>query len=146
MLIHELTRAECLEVLGRASVGRLACSRADEPYVVPIYVAFDGHDLYGFSTLGQKIVWMRANPRVCVEIEEIADGRHWTTVLAFGRYYELSRPHEDQEGLAKAEALLSRRTTFWLPGAAKVPSHDHGSPVLYRIEVERLTGRRAQRD
>jgi nitroimidazol reductase NimA-like FMN-containing flavoprotein (pyridoxamine 5'-phosphate oxidase superfamily) len=146
MLVHELTRAECLDVLGRASVGRLACSRGDEPYVVPIHIAFDGSDLYGFSTLGQKIIWMRANPHVCVEVEEIADGRNWTTVLAFGRYYELSRPHEDREGLVKAEALLNRRPTFWLPGAAKVTSHEHGSPVLYRIEVERLSGRRAARD
>jgi len=132
-------------VLGRAHVARLACTRANEPYVVPIYVAFDGQDLYGFSTLGQKIVWLRENPRVCVEFEEVVDGRDWTTVLAFGRYQELSRPHEDPEGLARAEALLAKRPSFWLPGAAKLGTHEHGTPVLYRIAVERMTGRRAAR-
>jgi nitroimidazol reductase NimA-like FMN-containing flavoprotein (pyridoxamine 5'-phosphate oxidase superfamily) len=141
--VHELSRAECLEVLGRAQIARLACTKGDEPYVVPIYVAFDGADLYGFSTLGQKIVWLRENPRVCALVEEIVDGRDWTTVLAFGRYQELSRPHEDAAGLARAEALLARRPAFWLPGAAKVGPHEHGTPVLYRIAVERLSGRRS---
>jgi uncharacterized protein len=143
MRVLELSRAECEEVLTRAHTARLACTRGDEPYIVPIFVAFDGRDLYGFSTLGQKIIWLRENPRVCVEVEEIDDGRHWTTVLAFGRYQELSRPHEDPQGLAKAEALLASRPGFWLPGAAKVGNHEHATPVLYRIVVERTTGRRA---
>jgi nitroimidazol reductase NimA-like FMN-containing flavoprotein (pyridoxamine 5'-phosphate oxidase superfamily) len=142
MKVHEMTRAECHEVLSRAQVGRLACTRGDEPYIVPIYIASDGHDLYGFSTLGQKIVWMRSNPRVCVLAEEITDGGRWTTVLAFGRYEELSRPHGNPEGLAIAESLFSKRKGFWQPGAAKVGAHEHGSPVLYRVAIERLTGRR----
>ena len=145
MRVHELSRPECNEVLSRAQIARLACTRGNEPYIVPIYVAFDGEALYGFSTLGQKIVWLRENPSVCVEVEEIVDGREWTTVLAFGRYEELSRPHEDPEGLARAEALLAKRPTFWQPGAAKVDGHEHATPVLYRIAVERMTGRRAVR-
>jgi hypothetical protein len=28
-------------------------------------VTYEGSWLYGFSSLGQKIAWMRANPRVC---------------------------------------------------------------------------------
>jgi nitroimidazol reductase NimA-like FMN-containing flavoprotein (pyridoxamine 5'-phosphate oxidase superfamily) len=143
--VHELSRAECLEVLARAHVARLACCRGDEPYVVPIYVAFDTGNLYGFSTLGQKIVWLRENPRVCLEVEEIEHGQDWTTVLAFGRYQELTPPHQDAEGLAKAEELLARRPAFWLPGAAKVGTQEHGTPVLYRIAIERMTGRRSTR-
>jgi uncharacterized protein len=141
--VQELSRDECVEVLRRAQVGRIACTRGGEPYIVPIYVTFDGRDLYGFSTLGQKIIWMRENPRVCFEVEDVADGRHWTTVLAFGRYEELSRPHEDREGLAAVEPLLARRPEFWQPGAAKVGPYEHGSPVLFRIAIERLTGRRS---
>jgi uncharacterized protein len=140
--VYELSPQECVDVLGRAQIARLACTRGDEPYVVPIYIAFDGRDLYGFSTLGQKIVWLRANPRVCIEVEEVSEQREWTTVLAFGRYQELSRPHEDAAGLATAEALLARRPAFSLPGAAKVGTQEHGTPVLYRVVVNRMTGRR----
>jgi nitroimidazol reductase NimA-like FMN-containing flavoprotein (pyridoxamine 5'-phosphate oxidase superfamily) len=39
--------------------------------------------LYGFAFHGQKIDWMRANPNVCVEVDEIVDQYHWTTVLVF---------------------------------------------------------------
>jgi hypothetical protein len=34
---------------------------------------------------------------------------------------------------------------FWQPGAAKVEGQEHAVPVLYRIAVERITGRRAVR-
>ena len=38
----------------------------DQPYIVPIYFSYDGKHLYGVTTLGQKIEWMRSNPlRLC---------------------------------------------------------------------------------
>jgi nitroimidazol reductase NimA-like FMN-containing flavoprotein (pyridoxamine 5'-phosphate oxidase superfamily) len=140
--VHELSPAECEEVLGRASVGRLGCVKDQRPYIVPIHIAFDGRDVFGFSTVGQKIEWLRANPRACVQVDEIVDSKTWTTVLAEGRYEEVSP--DDREMLVRAEALLSRRPSFWLPAAAKVSSHESGQPVVYRIVVDRLTGRRAK--
>ena len=91
MLIHELTREQCREVLGRAELGRLACSRFDQPYVVPIHFSFDPDNdcIYAFSTVGQKVQWMRDNPKVCLEVEEIDDKDSWTTVVVFGRYDEI---------------------------------------------------------
>ena len=87
MLIHELSREECAEVLSRTDLGRLGCTRFDQPYIVPIHFSFDPdrNCVYAFSTIGQKIEWMRQNPKVCLEVEEIAEKDHWTTVLAIGR-------------------------------------------------------------
>jgi nitroimidazol reductase NimA-like FMN-containing flavoprotein (pyridoxamine 5'-phosphate oxidase superfamily) len=62
MRIQELTRLESLEVLARTHLGRLACARGMQPYIVPIYFAYQDYWLYSFSVLGQKIDWMRANP------------------------------------------------------------------------------------
>ena len=97
MRVHELTVAQCKELLGRASLGRLACARDDQPYIVPIFFSFDAREtcLYGFSTAGRKIEWMRGNPKVCVEVEEIADKSHWTTVLVTGRYEEIRDQKND---------------------------------------------------
>src|SRR5688500_16233879 len=99
MLIHDMTVAECHEVLGRTRLGRLACALDDQPYIVPIFFYFDITDpyLYSFSTVGQKIEWMRGNPKVCVEVDEISDQFHWTTVVLFGLYEELrsSGPQSD---------------------------------------------------
>ena len=41
MLIHDLTPQECRELIRRLAVGRLACARDNQPYVVPISYSFD---------------------------------------------------------------------------------------------------------
>jgi len=145
MVIHELTKAECHEVLYRAHLARLACCRDDHPYVVPISYDFDGEHLYSFSTLGQKIVWMRANPHVCVEVDDIEDRFHWTTVLVFGRYEELRTPVEHELARERARRLFEQREEWWQPAAAKAQPPEHHIPLVYRIVINRLSGRRADR-
>ena len=88
MRIRELTGLECSDILQRSELGHLACARHDQPYIVPIHFSFDNQRqcLYAFSTVGQKIQWMRENPRVCIEVEDITDKNYWTTVLIFGIY------------------------------------------------------------
>jgi nitroimidazol reductase NimA-like FMN-containing flavoprotein (pyridoxamine 5'-phosphate oxidase superfamily) len=145
MLIHELTPHECAEVLNRTNLGRLGCARFDQPYIVPIHFSFDAERfcLYAFSTVGQKIDWMRANPKVCVETEEIVDKSHWTTVLVIGRYEEIQHSAEEAEARRRAEHLFQQRHEWWLPGVGKLASREHDQVVLYRIQVDRMTGRRA---
>ena len=149
MIIHELTPAECRDVLGRAVYGRLGCARGDQPYVVPFVFQLDpaGGSMFSFSTPGQKIDWMRENPKVCVEVDEMADQFNWTSVLAFGRYEEISdtsRQHEDLR--RQAHALFQQRTAWWLPALGKLTSgEEHHSSVVYRILIDKLTGRRAHR-
>lgn len=148
MLIHELTRDECRAVLDRSHLARLACSRHDQPYIVPIYIEFDGgEDIYSFSTVGQKVDWMRANPRVCVEVDDVTDTAHWISVVAIGRYEELTDAPGDRDARHRARQLLERRHEFWLPAAAKLPASasEHPTTVLYRIRIDRLSGRRTAR-
>ena len=66
MLVRNLERQECLEFLKQIGFGRLGCVNKNQPYVVPIYFAYESEQLFGFSTEGQKIRWMRDNPLVCV--------------------------------------------------------------------------------
>ena len=89
MLIQELTRQESVDLLARARLGRLACANDTQPYVVPFFFAFDNDYLFGFSTVGQKIEWMRANPNVCVEVDEIVNPQQWMSVVVFGQYEEM---------------------------------------------------------
>lgn len=146
MQIRELDVGECREILKRNSLGHLACARDRQPYVVPIHFSYDDENrcLFAFSSEGQKIAWMRANPSVCLEIEDIEDKHHWTTVLAFGRYHEL---HESASAAlrARAWAMLERREEWWLPAAGKLADRERHAMVIYRITIDRLTGRRAAR-
>src|SRR3984957_2996747 len=94
MLIREMSKEECLRVLAGARLAKLACAHENQPYVVPVYLAYGEPSsgeacLYGFTTLGQKVVWMRANPLVCVEVDEVVNFDQWVTVIATGRYEEL---------------------------------------------------------
>ena len=89
MLIEAMTTRACQEILTRSSIGRLGCSHDDQPYVLPIFFLYEPDHLYGFATDGQQIEWMRTNPKVCVEVDEITNHSEWTSVVLFGRYREL---------------------------------------------------------
>ena len=149
MRIHELTVVECRNVLNRARHGRLGCARDNQPYVVPFFFYLDPAEdfLYSFSVLGQKVEWMRLNPKVCVEVDEVVDRDNWTAVVAFGRYQELDDSSATADARHRANELLQLHAAWWLPGGLKPDSaHERRTPLLYRIQIERLTGRRATPD
>lgn len=73
MTIQEITEKECREVLAHGPIGRLGCCHDSQRYVVPVYFAYEDGDVYSFSTLGQKIEWMRMNSKVCFQVDEITN-------------------------------------------------------------------------
>jgi uncharacterized protein len=146
MLIHELTKDECLDVLRHTNLGRLGCSHDDQPYIVPIYFDFDGEDVYSFATRGTKTAWMESNSKVCLEVDDIFDQYNWTTVLVFGRYEELTEMPQYEELRDRARQLFQKRPEWWLPAAGKVSSGKEFAPIVYRIRIATVSGRRAARD
>jgi uncharacterized protein len=146
MLIHELTKDECLDVLRHTNLGRLACSHDHQPYIVPIYFDFDGENVYSFAMRGTKIAWMESNSKVCLEVDDILDQYNWTTVLVFGRYEELTAAPEYEELRDRARDLFQKRPEWWLPASGKVPSGKESAPIVYRIRITTVNGRRAARD
>jgi nitroimidazol reductase NimA-like FMN-containing flavoprotein (pyridoxamine 5'-phosphate oxidase superfamily) len=148
MLIEELTPKQCADVLERTNLGRLACAKEGQPYVVPILFSFDRDRgcVYGFSTIGQKVQWMRDNPLVCLEVDDIEDKNHWKTIVIFGRYEEIQDSPEESEARQRAEALFQRRREWWLPAAAKVGSHcDRRLPDSHRSDQRAARGSRPRR-
>src|SRR6266704_4424266 len=93
MRIIEMSQQECRELLKRVSIGRLGCSLDDQPYVVPVGFSYEPDYIYMFSTLGKKIKWMRQNPKVCLQADEIGHGSNWTSVVVTGTYLELHEVH-----------------------------------------------------
>ena len=145
MVIEEMTDGECRAMLAAADVGRLACTRHDQPYIVPIHLDFDDEYLYGFATLGQKIEWMRENPLVCVEIDEVTTQRQWSSVVVFGQYEELPHTPANDESRSVAERLLQKHPMWWEPASVPLASHEPRAPILFRIRIRQLTGRRVPR-
>ena len=99
----------------------------------------------GVHAVGKKVDWMRENPKVCVEVEDIEDKNHWTTVLIYGEYQELEDTPGDASARKHALDLFRSRPEWWLPAASKTDKRDPHPMVLYRIRVDRVSGRRADR-
>ena len=149
MYIHEMSETECRTALERTGFCRLGCARGDQPYVVPIYYVYDDDHLYGFTTLGQKVEWMRSNPRVCLEIDERISHDQWMSVIVLGRYEELPDTPENEGIRTQAQELLERRVMWWEPAYVGITHRDtpHSvAPVCYRIHIDRITGKRATPD
>ena len=146
MFIESMTWQASMELLARAKVGRLACVHEGQPYITPMSFIYEPSFLYSFSTVGQKITWMRANPLVCVEVEEVVNRRDWATVIVLGRYEELTKTANDS-GLALAYDLLQRRSLWWEPGYARTVIEGKERPleerVYFRIHPSKITGHRA---
>jgi nitroimidazol reductase NimA-like FMN-containing flavoprotein (pyridoxamine 5'-phosphate oxidase superfamily) len=178
MEIREMGRDDCLQALSDARVARLACAMENQPYVIPVFLAFyqsecAGPCLYGFATQGQKVEWMRANPSVCVEVDEIEDIDTWMSVIAFGKYEELPNDldqnvHRVVGALAsktRAEApsaitstnervfayqLLQSRAMWWEPATSTrnlggANPTNEVTPIFYKIRINDVTGYRTVR-
>src|SRR5579863_1195450 len=110
MRISDMQDHECRDTLRRLAFGRLGCARDNQPYIVPIYFAYEPDHLYGFATLGRKIEWMRTNPRVCVQLDEVFGNDNWTSVIVVGRYEELPDTPGYANERGKAQSLLEKRS------------------------------------
>jgi len=145
MLIQSMTGVASLELLERATLGRVACTHEGQPYITPMSVRYDANWLYSFSTLGQKITWMRANPQVCVEVEELVSAQDWATVIVIGRYQELTTEKER----TYAHDLLEQRPAWWEPGYSRTVIKGKErplKPVYFRILIDQITGHRGIHD
>ncbi|HWA88736.1 MAG TPA: pyridoxamine 5'-phosphate oxidase family protein [Rhizomicrobium sp.] len=147
MIVQDLTHLQIDDFLARASYGRIACESEGQPYIACVSLCAESCFLYGFALSGQKIRLMRANPRVCVEFDEIKSVRDWTTVIVTGVYEELTDTPQYRAEREHAYALLKRRAMWWEPAAAeRQPQAGPAANVYFRIRMDRMTGRRGASD
>ena len=148
MFIRKMSESECRKVLKRTNLGRLGCAHDNQPYVLPINLELDDQYLYGFATFGQKIDWMRKNPLVCFEVDEVTDQNSWISVIVFGRYEELPNEPNYEEARGRALELLQKRAMWWEPATISKGHTDwthFAEPIVFRIRIESMTGHRANR-
>ena len=92
---------------------------------------------------------MRANPLVCVEVDDIKNQFEWTSLVAFGHYEELPDTPEFKVERNRAYELISRHAMWWQPayvvGAHRNPAVDD-KPIYFRIFIDKITGHRAMSD
>ena len=143
MVITEMTQQEVHELLERATTGRLACAKDGQPYIIPLTFAYSGVYLYSFTTVGRKIDYMRANPRVCVEFDDVAATNSWQSVIVTGSFEELTKEPGHEEIRNTAHTLLNKSAEWWQPAYVKTVLRDRErplEPVYFRISILETTG------
>ena len=135
-MVGLLSQDEIEALLRRRRIGRIAYCVEDRPYVVPVNYAYDGSGIYVISGPGRKIDAMRAQPRVCFEVEDIdesAGAVDWRSVIADGVYEELT----DDDGRRAALALLGKICTGSLSSLPVIPT----GMIVFRIDLIEKAGR-----
>jgi nitroimidazol reductase NimA-like FMN-containing flavoprotein (pyridoxamine 5'-phosphate oxidase superfamily) len=146
MRIIAISQHECSELLKRVSVGRLACSLDNQPYVVPVRFSYEPDCIYIFSTVGKKIKWMRQNPKVCLQADEIENSSNWLSVIVTGTYLELSVPQYHTALREHARKQLAQCSEWWRIPLAKTRDRSLVSSietVFFRIDITSMSGLRA---
>lgn len=135
-MITRLSEEEARALLDASLIGRLGCVYQGGPYVVPINYAIDGESIYIHALTGRKIEALRANPRACLQVDEIIDELHWRSAIAYGTYEEITDAAERH----RAVRALHNRFPGLTP-VESVPVHDgQSSVVIFRIHITEITG------
>jgi uncharacterized protein len=145
MRIIPMSQQECSELLNRVNIGRLACSLDNQPYIVPVGFSYEPDFIYVFSTLGKKIKWMRQNPKVCLQADEIASLSNWLSVIVTGMYLELREPQHTAQ-LEHALEQLEQYSEWWrnpLAQRREQTSDLSIETVFFRIDIQSMSGLRA---
>lgn len=144
MIIRDMSKLDAMSLLSRAGFGRFACASGGQPYIVPLRFSVLGDDIFTFSTAGRKIEWMRSNPLVCVQADEIETAQKWRSVIVFGRYHEIESSAEgDAERRKIHDMLETQGTVWWEPGYARTILDGKTrplDPVYFRISIDVITG------
>jgi len=139
--VEDMAPAEMHALLQRESFGHLGCARDDRPYVVPMNYAYDGKDLFFFTTQGMKTEFIDANPQVCLQVEEITDSTQWRSVMVIGKAAQITRNEEMQQAMK----LITERNPSLTPAISATELDALGRAVdiaLYRIVPELIDGRK----
>src|SRR5262249_38442606 len=110
MSIGKLGDGDSLAILRQGTLGRLGCIAAGWPYVVPVNYFFDGKDIYIHTLPGKKLDALRANPRVCFQVDEIEDPYNWRSVIAYGTFEEVSNEETRENVLTRLYSRLPHMT------------------------------------
>jgi len=143
------SREEIDEIIRAADVCRLALSRNNEPYLVPVSFGYDGAALF-FHTApkGRKLEFLEANNRVCFEFEtnvalvrDEGDACAWTfgfeSVIGYGTVTELVSPKDKIHGLNQIMLHYSGRE--W-----DIPENRTATTRVWRIDIGSITGKRSE--
>ncbi len=145
-MLGDLNKKELIDLLESQVFGRLGCSIDGMTYIVPINYVYRNNAIYAHSGNGKKIEMMRANPKVCFQVDEILDTFRWKSAILWGDFIELQDEERQQamQGIIHRIMPLTDRPT-------EQPSHGiqpekHNDIIVFKIEISKVTGKSETHD
>ena len=136
------------QIIQKTQICHLACSRNDEPYVVPLSFGYDGEAVY-FHTAqeGKKIEFLKSNPLVCLSFEHSIKIQpnpdlacKWSfafsSVIITGTAEELSAPQGKLEGLKQIMFHYSNRD--W-----DIPLEELSKTKVWKVIIHTISGKKS---
>lgn len=125
--LEVLERAECLQLLGNAVIGRVAVSSGALPIILPVNFLLDGERILMRTGKGTKLDHALAGAVVAFEVDDIDRWRHqgWSVAVT-----GVATVVDDPDDLVRIECLP---LAHWAPG--------DGEHVV-ALSAELVTGRR----
>jgi nitroimidazol reductase NimA-like FMN-containing flavoprotein (pyridoxamine 5'-phosphate oxidase superfamily) len=146
-MLRELNDIQIETLLKDQLIGRIGCHSDNVTYIVPVNYVYDGESIFCHSAKGMKIDMMRENPSVCFEVDTIKDMTNWESVIAWGKFEEITELDVKQQVLQK---LTDRITPFIFDDSV---TREHGfvddesdigttvELIIYKIVLNKKTGR-----
>ena len=142
------TPGEMEDLLGKMRVGRLAMSTEEGPYAVAVnYIFWEGRIYFHSALEGRKIEALRADPRVCFEVDDIGPQVLWDqgcgisqiyrSVICFGKA-------EFVEGAAEKRRILEAMVREFVPArcsARPLREENVDRTAVIRIDIESMSGK-----
>lgn len=139
--VEGMSNEEMQALLLQVEYGHLGCTRDNHPYVVPMHYAYDGQNLYFFTTEGTKTEFIAANHEICFQVEEVKDASNWRSVMVVGKAHRLTKPDE----LENAMQLITERNQTLTPALneTKIGAwHRLSNIAVYRVKPDAIYGRK----
>jgi|SRR6218665_69635 len=141
-----LVESQIDQLLRNQVVGRLGCHANEKTYVVPISYAWHDQYIYAYTQEGLKMSMLRANKKVCFQVDNTRDLSNWQSAICWGEVEELT---SSEDRVAALQILNTRNfpvaitqkmriNTEWPFNAAKIGEING---VFFRIRIEEKSGR-----
>ena len=137
-LFHELDRDQCVAILDRNHIGRIAYAFRDRVDITAISYVYDDGWLYLRTEVGDKLVTMAHNRWVAFEVDEIEGLFDWRSVVVHGGIYVLDPQEHAAEHRHAVEVLRTLIPATFRP-EDPAPFRD----IVLRIHLDSVSGRAA---
>lgn len=138
---RDLSRDDCIALLERQRVGRLAYTFKDRVDVEPIAYVWDVDTLFMRTGPGIKLDTIKRNPWVALEVDDVRGLFDWESVVVKGTVYFLRAAGTEFDQATYQRGIRALRRIEPRFGTPDDPLGDR--TMLFRIHVDTISGRAA---